>query len=84
MCTGMGVFLCNVTFHGILLDALFDENNLDWKNVSRLLIKEIEEEVVRPLITRTFERDDLEGAFRFKAQGKHIGKVLLKVKYINK
>ena len=79
---GMGVFLHNVTFHGVLLDALFDENNCDWEDVSRLLTKGIEEGAVRPLMTRTFERDDLEEAFRFMAQGKHIGKVLLKVRYI--
>jgi len=34
---------------------------------------------VRPLETTVFERDDIEAAFRFMAQGKHIGKVLIKV-----
>lgn len=75
----MGVFLHNVTFHGVLLDALFDEDNADWEEVSTLLTRGIAEGAVRPLTTRTFDRDQLEEAFRFIAQGKHIGKVLLKV-----
>ena len=29
-----------------------------------------------------FDADDVEAAFRFMAQGKHIGKVLIKVKYL--
>uniref|UniRef100_H3AY86 Fatty acid synthase n=1 Tax=Latimeria chalumnae TaxID=7897 RepID=H3AY86_LATCH len=77
---GMAIFLKNVAFHGILLDALFEEGNQEWEEVSQLLKDGIRNSVVRPLKTTVFEREEVEAAFRFMAQGKHIGKVLLKVR----
>ena len=78
---GMALFLRNVTFHGILLDALFEEGNSDWGTVAALLSEGIAEGAVQPLKTTVFDRDDVEDAFRFMAQGKHIGKVLIKVRW---
>ncbi|OCT62677.1 fatty acid synthase [Xenopus laevis] len=77
---GMALFLKNVSFHGILLDALFEDQNKEWEDVSALLKEGIKEGVVKPLKCTVFERDDVEPAFRFMAQGKHIGKVLIKVR----
>lgn len=77
--TGMALFLKNVAFHGILLDALFEEGNREWEEVSQLLKEGIKGGVVQPLKTTVFERNHVEEAFRYMAQGKHIGKVLLQV-----
>lgn len=77
---GMALFLKNVAFHGILLDALFEEGNREWEEVSDLLKKGISSGVVQPLRTTVFERNQVEEAFRYMAQGKHIGKVLLQVR----
>ncbi|XP_063312266.1 fatty acid synthase [Pelobates fuscus] len=77
---GMALFLKNVAFHGILLDALFEEGNKEWEEVSDLLNAGIREGVVKPLKSTIFSRDEVEPAFRFMAQGKHIGKVLIKVR----
>ncbi|XP_061823044.1 fatty acid synthase [Nerophis lumbriciformis] len=76
---GMALFLKNVAFHGILLDALFEDGNREWEEVSELLKDGIVGGVVQPLKTNVFERDQVEEAFRYMAQGKHIGKVLLQV-----
>ncbi|KAM3592126.1 uncharacterized protein V6R79_013180 [Siganus canaliculatus] len=76
---GMALFLKNVAFHGILLDALFEEGNNEWEEVFHLLKEGIMGGVVQPLKTTVFERDHVEEAFRYMAQGKHIGKVLLQV-----
>lgn len=38
---GMSLFLRNIAFHGILLDAIFEEGNQDWKQVSQLLVEGI-------------------------------------------
>uniref|UniRef100_A0A8C2AHR4 Fatty acid synthase n=1 Tax=Cyprinus carpio TaxID=7962 RepID=A0A8C2AHR4_CYPCA len=76
----MALFLKNVAFHGILLDALFEEGNREWEEVSELLKKGIASGVVQPLRTTVFERNQVEDAFRYMAQGKHIGKVLLQVR----
>ncbi|KAG5854295.1 hypothetical protein ANANG_G00036290 [Anguilla anguilla] len=77
---GMALFLKNVAFHGILLDALFEEGNREWEEVSELLKGGISSGVVQPLRTTVFERNQVEEAFRYMAQGKHIGKVLLQVR----
>ena len=75
----MALFLRNVSFHGILLDALFEEGNPEWGIVSDLVTQGIKSGAVIPLNTTVFERDDVENAFRYMAQGKHIGKVLINV-----
>ncbi|NXA42880.1 FAS synthase, partial [Eudromia elegans] len=76
---GMALFLKNVAFHGILLDAIFEEGNQEWEVVSELLKKGIKDGVVKPLRTTVFDKEEVEAAFRFMAQGKHIGKVMIKV-----
>ncbi|XP_044275877.1 fatty acid synthase [Varanus komodoensis] len=76
---GMALFLKNVAFHGILLDAIFEEGNQEWEIVSDLLKKGIRDGVVKPLRTTVFNREEVEAAFRYMAQGKHIGKVVIKV-----
>ena len=78
----MSIFLKNISFHGILLDALFEEGNSDWAVVADLLSQGIKEGTVCPLNTTVFEKEDIEGAFRFMAQGKHIGKVVIKVNMV--
>ncbi|KAM4844089.1 fatty acid synthase [Thomomys bottae] len=77
---GMAVFLKNVTFHGILLDALFEDASADWREVSALLQAGIRQGVVQPLQRTTFSKSRVEDAFRYMAQGKHIGKVLIQVR----
>ncbi|NXD41691.1 FAS synthase, partial [Copsychus sechellarum] len=76
---GMSLFLKNVAFHGILLDSIFDEGNQEWEVVSELLKKGIRDGVVKPLKSTVFNKEEVEAAFRFMAQGKHIGKVMIKV-----
>jgi len=78
----MFVFLRNISFHGILLEALFEPGNPDWLTVRDLVSSGIRDGTVKPLQTTVFERHDIEAAFRFMAQGMHIGKVLIKVKWL--
>jgi fatty acid synthase len=76
----MSLFLKNVSFHGILLDALFTEDSRDWQELARLVSQGLESGQVRPLDATVFGQDEVEQAFRFMAQGKHTGKVLIKVR----
>nr|XP_027811303.1 fatty acid synthase [Marmota flaviventris]XP_027811304.1 fatty acid synthase [Marmota flaviventris] len=76
---GMAVFLKNVTFHGILLDALFEDADSSWREVAGLLQAGIRDGVVQPLKRTVFSKAHVEQAFRYMAQGKHIGKVLVQV-----
>ena len=75
----MAVFLRNISFPGILLDTLLQPGNPDWKTVRDLVSSGFQDGWVKPLQTTVFNRDDVEAAFRFMAQGNHTGKVLIKV-----
>ncbi|XP_022703888.1 fatty acid synthase-like [Varroa jacobsoni] len=80
---GMAVFLKNITFHGILLDALFGSDPHvahDKLEVVRLVTEGIKSGAVRPLDTHVFDKEQVEEAFRFMASGKHMGKVVIKIR----
>lgn len=77
---GMSIFLNNITFHGILLDALFDSDNAEKKEVMNLVTEGIKNGAVRPLPSTVFSENQVEQSFRFIATGKHIGKVVLKIR----
>lgn len=76
---GMSVFLKNTSFHGILLDMVFDIG-AEKKQVVELVSEGIANGAVRPLPTTVFSEKQLEEGFRYMATGKHIGKVLLKIR----
>ncbi|KAF2898262.1 hypothetical protein ILUMI_07913 [Ignelater luminosus] len=77
---GMGLFLKNTTFHGVLLDALLGKENSDKSKIIKLMNNGIASGAVRPLPSIVFGENQVEQAFRFMASGKHIGKVLLKIR----
>ncbi|XP_015587765.1 fatty acid synthase [Cephus cinctus] len=76
---GMAFFLKNTSFHGILLDAIFDSDAVK-KEVVRLVSEGIKNGAVRPLPSTVFSEQQIEQGFRYMASGKHIGKVLLKIR----
>ncbi|XP_076460136.1 fatty acid synthase-like [Babylonia areolata] len=77
---GMCVFLKNVSFHGILLDALFEEHSAAWEEVASLVQQGMDSGEVRPLHSTLFDQQHVQHAFRYMAQGKHTGKVVLKIR----
>lgn len=77
---GMSFFLNNITFHGILLDALFDSENPDKAEIGKLFSDGIKNGAVQPLPTTVFTENQVEQAFRYIATGKHMGKVVLKIR----
>ncbi|KAI8423475.1 hypothetical protein MSG28_012596 [Choristoneura fumiferana] len=79
---GMAVLLKNTTVHGILLDALFDESQEQSEKaaVMRCVSDGIVNGAVRPLPTTVYADCQLEQAFRYMATGKHIGKVLIRIR----
>lgn len=78
---GMSVFLKNTSFHGILVDALVMEDKPQTKKILGKLMEEgIRNGAVRPLPSTVFSEDQIEEAFRYMAAGKHIGKVVIKIR----
>ena len=79
----------NRSFHGVLLDSLFKYSDSDYQPVwlmeekrrlKKLVMQGIEEGTVRPLPRTVFSKEAVEEAFRFMSSGKHIGKVVLKIR----
>ncbi|XP_054155200.1 fatty acid synthase-like [Oppia nitens] len=84
---GMSAFLKNIAFHGILLDALFGPSSTHSPGiqgqklaVANLVMNGIKSGSVRPLKRTIFGTNQTEEAFRFMASGKHVGKVVLKIR----
>lgn len=77
---GMSVFLKNTSFHGILLDSVMEGDDETIETVVGLVAEGIKNGAVRPLPTSVFNDKQVEQAFRFMASGKHIGKVVVKVR----
>ncbi|CAH0713521.1 unnamed protein product, partial [Brenthis ino] len=77
---GMYFFLKETSFHGIMLDYIFDQSYEFRKCLQDLLLSGIESGAVRPLTYCTFPLDQIEPAFRYMAAGKHIGKVIIKIR----
>jgi fatty acid synthase, animal type len=45
-----------------------------------MILEDAKRGIVKPLKTNVFEANEIEKAFRFMASGKHVGKVLLKMR----
>lgn len=77
---GMAVFLKNTSFHGILVDSIMEGDEETLSVVVKLVAEGIKTGAVRPLPTSVFGDQQVEQAFRFMASGRHIGKVVLKIR----
>lgn len=62
------MFLKNTSFHGILLDALFDSDTGDDAEVVRLLSDGITSGAVQPLPATVFAESQAEQAFRYSME----------------
>ncbi|MDX2344472.1 MAG: SDR family NAD(P)-dependent oxidoreductase, partial [Acidimicrobiia bacterium] len=75
---GMKMFLREVSVHGVGLDNyLADGNDTVLGQIAELVREGIDNGAVVPLTHTIFPKDEVESAFRYMAQGKHVGKVLL-------
>ena len=80
----------NQSFHGIFLDELLAQEGKgqklskvvkqDKERLHKVIEDGIRSGVVRPLDTTVFSHEKVEQAFRFMASGKHIGKVVIKIR----
>ncbi|XP_050353260.1 fatty acid synthase-like [Nymphalis io] len=77
---GMSAVHKEISFHGIMLDFIFDQGDDFRKTLQDLLLSGILSGAVRPLTYCTFEKNQIETAFRYMAAGKHIGKVIIKIR----
>nr|XP_033197779.1 fatty acid synthase-like [Bombus vancouverensis nearcticus] len=77
---GMEVFLKEISFHGIMLDAMIHGTLPHIREeVHHFLNAQVNRKCIKPLVRKCFEKNQLEEAFRYMAAGKHIGKILIKI-----
>ncbi|CAG5047033.1 unnamed protein product [Parnassius apollo] len=70
-----------ISFHGIMLDYILDKENYSLRQeLQKLIALGIQSGAVRPLTFCTFEKHEIESAYRYMAAGKHIGKVIIKIR----
>ncbi|XP_054169344.1 fatty acid synthase-like [Oppia nitens] len=83
---GLFAFLNNISFHGVGLDCIFREGPSSkklqsfMKEITRLLNDGIARGVVKPIEKTVFNVKQSEQAFRYMTTGKHVGKVLIKIR----
>jgi fatty acid synthase, animal type len=80
---GLFAFLQNISFHGVCLDVLFRQTKKFksfMSQITKLLNDGIKNGVVKPIERTTFDTNQVEQAFRYMTTGKHIGKVLIKIR----
>lgn len=77
---GMGVFLRDINFYGVGLDNYGVDDHATLREVTAMVAEGIRSGVVQPLPATVFGHAEVEAAFRYMAQGKHIGKVLIRMK----
>ena len=77
-------FLRNISFHGIGLDKislLENENHIEiYKKFKNWISNGIQKGYVKPIVRTVFGKEDVKEAFKHMMSGKHIGKVLIKIR----
>ncbi|CAL7939125.1 unnamed protein product [Xylocopa violacea] len=76
---GLEIFLKEISFHGIMMDSFISNHNELQIELHHFLAGHLNSKVIKPLIRKCFEKNQLEEAFRYMAAGKHIGKILIKI-----
>ncbi|HEY7489577.1 MAG TPA: SDR family NAD(P)-dependent oxidoreductase, partial [Candidatus Tectomicrobia bacterium] len=77
---GLRPFRNNLSFFAIDLGRLFQERPAIARDFFRDVIRYVEDGTLRPLPHRTFPISEAVSAFRYMAQAKHIGKVVLSLR----
>ncbi|XP_046739716.1 fatty acid synthase-like [Diprion similis] len=76
----METFLKGISFHGIMLDNILTGFPEVKNTVREMLTEGIRSGAVKPLVRTVFAMDQVEEALRYMAGGKHIGKVIIKIR----
>ena len=77
---GMNAFLKELAFMAVLVDNLFRAGKEEKMKLQQLMINDLDRGIIMPLKTTVYPAHEVEQAFRYLASGKHMGKVILKVR----
>ncbi|XP_074598058.1 fatty acid synthase-like [Brevipalpus obovatus] len=75
------------SFHGVMLDSFFNPAPEEMatvavqkKQLEKLLHELLKKRLIKPLFIKVFDMGEAERAFRYMAAGKHMGKVVIKIR----
>lgn len=77
---GVELFARGASFHGVMLDRMLLTQPVVKVTLHKLLLEGVKQGAVKPLVRTVFKHNEVEQAFRYMAAGKHVGKVLVKVR----
>lgn len=77
---GLGNFLKEISFRSVLVDNLFIASMSERKKIYDLVEKDLKSGIIQPIFSTVFGVNDLEKAYRYLSNGKHVGKVVLKMR----
>lgn len=71
----ISVFSKGIKFYSVMLEKLFCGSDDQKRYLNTVLSIGLDSGVVKPIIRKVFQKDEVETAFRYMLTGKHIGKV---------
>lgn len=77
---GLGHFLKEIVFRSVLVDNLFSASMAERKIVYDLVDADIKSGIIQPIFSTVFPVNELEKAYRYLSTGKHVGKVVMKIR----
>lgn len=77
---GLGHFLREIVFRSVLVDNLFSASMAERKVVYDLVDADIKSGIIQPIFATVFAVNELEKAYRYLSTGKHVGKVVMKIR----
>lgn len=77
---GLGIFLKEIIFRSVLVDNLCAAPADEVRKITNMVANDLQNGIIQPLKSTVFDVNELEKAYRYLATGKHVGKVLIKVR----
>ncbi|XP_036143549.1 fatty acid synthase-like [Monomorium pharaonis] len=80
----ISAFQKGISFHGILLDNLLIGDHKYKSMLGKMITDGLKNLTIKPIQVKVFPKTDIEGAFRYMASGKHMGKIIINIQERNK
>lgn len=77
---GLESFLKELTFRSVAADHFDLIEPFHQKRIRNLMEKDLQNGIIKPLPATVFNVDEIEKAFRYLSTGKHVGKVIVKIR----
>ncbi|XP_012058768.1 PREDICTED: fatty acid synthase-like [Atta cephalotes] len=75
----ISTFQKGISFHGITLENIFTDDHKYNSLLCKMIADGLENGTIKPIQVKIFPKTDVEGAFRYMASGKHIGKIIINI-----